>query len=286
MWSINNPDIMHYTGVFKVTDAIEITILAVAFYIFLSWLSKTKYTFLSGYFHTYSLMFFGSYFFNLHAVNKILIAFTPVVFTLLVIFHQKSLQKNFVGFKVKKKYAPTKTGWLDTTVQVCLSLASKNQPIRCIIERKDPLDNFLKSDFTFNAEINKPLLNLILENNTIDTKKLIWLSENGTLKAINTKWDVPMQEEWFAKEHDYENEEKWFEQAQIFTEQTDAMVFSITPEKRMFNFVIEGKHISDITAYNFLKFVKMYGFKQTSDKKGRFGNAIINEKDISEQVAP
>ena len=93
-----------------------------------------------------------------------------------------------------------------------------------------------------------------------------------------------MQEEWFASQYGYDQENKWFEQAQIFSEQTDAMIFSITPEARTFNFIIEGKHIADVSAYNFLKFVKVYGFKQSQSQKRRIPDEIPGEKNISEQT--
>ncbi|MBT3456196.1 hypothetical protein HN446_03980 [bacterium] len=285
MWQkIFNPAFISHSGIFRIIDFIEITIFAAAIYIFLSWLSKNKYKYLLGYFHLYCIAFFGSYFFKMHALNQFLLFFSPVVFTLLIVFHQKTLQKNLVGVAMKKPFSQIDINWLETVTQVCLFIINKNKSIRCVIERKDPLESLLQSSFMFDANIDKHLLTIILENKVVNTQKLLWLEESGKIRAINTSWDLEQQDEWFAEEYNFEQESQWFEQAKIFTEQTDALIFSITPEKRVFNIIIDGKHIPDVSAYNFLKFVTMYGFKQTYTKKRSKEYVVPNEKDISDQI--
>ena len=283
--NFNSLNIAKYTGIFAWQDAAEIIFFSFAIYFFLRWLSQNQYKSLLVYFHSYCLLFFCSYFFGLTAINQTLIFFAPVIFTLLIIFHQKALQKNFVGTATKKSYTKLNTEWIETVMRSSLHIISKNKPIRCIIERKDPLDNLLESSFFFDANIDKNLFNIILENKIVEPKKLIWLTEDGKIKAINSSWHIQNQDEWFGKEYDFDQETKWFEQAQIFTEQNDAILFSITPENRSFNLILEGKHISDISAYNFLKFIKMYGFSQTKSEKRSNVYEVPNKKHISDEIA-
>lgn len=244
-----------YLGIFKITDFFEILCFVFLFSSMLAWLSKSKTKSTVRYFHLYCLCFLGSYFFGLQTLNVFLIFFTPVFFTLFLIFHQKMLQKNFVGTLAKKIPKPSIGQWFPILIRHCLYTINKNKQIRCIIEQNDSLETLLKKEMATNTPIDKNTLALMTENTFFDQHKMLWLSSDGTIKAFNSSWNIPLED--FSER--LEEEEIWIESARLFTEQTDALIFSITPEKRSFDVFFEGKYIPNIPAHLFMKFKNFYG---------------------------
>lgn len=238
------------------------------------WLKKDRQKPLLLYFYGYCILLFGAYYAQLSTMSTFLFWATPGACMLFILMHQDTLQKNSIALK---KHVPAQRtaqeDWLEALFRSCLvALNKKNMPISGVIEHTDSLHQFLTTPFALQVPLQEQLLDLLFVSSSYDSAKLIWLSAPAHLCGINASWKTVLEKEWLSPEVGQLTPH--LQNALFFTTKTDAVFFSLAPETRTVNLVIQGKIYEKISAQHALMILKKY-FRQIPDSQNK--GAITHE---------
>lgn len=264
-------------GLFHWTDIIEVVFFVSAFYYWSSWLAKDHSRNLLFSFYAYCTLICGAYVCSLNTLTHVLFLYSPVTVMLFILFHQTTLQKNFVVAHTITRATTYTHDWLSVVLQSFLTAAHNNKPIVCAIEKYDSLATVLKAPLTFNTTIKKDLLDILLSSHSFDPKKIILISQTGQLLALNASWQSPTDELWAA---DIQPMETWKQDAILLTNKTDALVFAIAPTTRLFTIIAHKKIIENINAHEAIITIKHYLYGKQTPSQAHKGNHETHAKHI------
>lgn len=259
-------------------DAIEIFFFSSVIYYFLTWLNHDKQKNLVFWFYGYCILTFGAYTAQLHTMSIALFTCIPLVLMLFILIHQQTLQKNFIALKNITPKINKKHSWLENLMQASLHAINKNREIICIIERTDSLEQFLTTSCTFNADITRELLQLLINTTSAKEPIAFWVNHTGRLITINPTWHVHLDETWTSDE--IKTLHKWKQDALFITEKSDALIFTISPTTRLFDVITKGKTVNKISAGHAFNLIKKHNCN--TDKEGE-DNAYITAKNTTQQ---
>ena len=197
---------------------------------------------------------FWCLFFHLSVITTALITFAPIVIICLVVLHKETLQKNFIALHTIEHPKQAIPEWPDTLIRCALSMMSNDQTFQCIIQYKDDLQSMLDTPELLNCPLSTTMLNIIMKSTLLQRSKLLWISSEGTIKAINTDWKKNSIEAWLTKE--VQQTESWKQNALFFTSKTDAVFLSIDTYTRTFTLIKTGKIIEKLSAQSALALLK------------------------------
>src|SRR3989339_2074040 len=165
----------NYLQIYSGIDWVEILFFIFITFKISSWLNKDHTKPLLLYFYSYFATLFSAYFFQLTTVYQLMLVTAPIYFVLLVIHHQKNLQKNFILSK-NKPLTPAKVihkEWLETLVRSCLIASHHKKNVTCVIEQSDSLESLINKPFTIDIPIQKHIIDMLLESVSYNDTKLI-----------------------------------------------------------------------------------------------------------------
>ena len=180
---------------------IEIIFFASLFFYISLWLRNDKQKSLILYFYAYCSITIIAHYLQLTTIYTFLLFFAPVIGIFFIVIHQELLQRNFVTLKNIKPATNFHSIWLSDLISMCLFAINHNKEIRCIIECNDNLQTVVDSPFIFNAELNKELLAIVIESQSFDETKMIWINNNRKLIGINATWKHQEDEIWKDSNH-------------------------------------------------------------------------------------
>lgn len=246
----------NYLQIYSTIDCLEIIFFIFAAFKISSWLNKDHTKPLLLYFYSYFTTLFCAYFFQLTTVYQVLLVTAPIYFVLLIVHHQKNLQKNFIISK-NKPLTPAQSihkEWLETLVRACLVASHHKKNVTCIIEQHDNLETLIDKPFTLDITIQKQIIDMLLESVSFDKNKLITVNRNGTIVSINAQWsDLVINELIFNKIPEHLLQKEY---AKIITAKTDAILMHIDSEHQHHFVANQGKIIENLTIDQTLKLVK------------------------------
>lgn len=237
-------------------DLLEITLLATFIYAFIRWLAQDQQKNLLGWFYGYTALLMTTYYLNLATIHTTFFIMTPMLLMVFFMLHQQTLQKNFVTLTSLSSQPRNLHHWLEELIQGCLYTLNKNREIICIIQRSDAIEQFVTAGSIFNAEINRELLELLIEKIDHSGTIILWVTHTGKLHAINPIWRVHVDEIWVTPE--VKALHKWKQDAIFMTEKSDAIIFSLSPTTRLCTLIIEGKMVPDLSAHHAFALLKNY----------------------------
>jgi len=250
-----------YLQIYSITDSVEILFFIVTTFKISSWLNKDHTKPLLLYFYSYFAILFSSFFFQLTTVYHVMLATAPIYFVLLIVHHQKNLQKNFIISK-NRSLTPATTvhkEWLETLVRSCLIASHHKKNVTCIIEQFDSLETLIEKPFTLDIPIQKHIIDILLESVSYNDTKLILVDREGTLISMNASWSDLITNELIFNQINENQLQK--EYAKISTSKTDAILLHINSEIQH-NFIAhQGKIISNVTIDQALKLIKNLLYK-------------------------
>jgi hypothetical protein len=180
----------------------------------------------------------------------------PICFVLLIVHHQKNLQKNFIISK-HKPLTPAKSvhkEWLETLMRACLVASHHKKNITCVIEQFDSLETLIDKPFSLDIPIQKQIIDILLESVSYDNTKLIAVDRSGTILSINAAWsDLVINELIFTQIPEHQLPKEY---AKIITLKTDAILIHINSEHQHHFVAHQGKIIENITIDQALKLIK------------------------------
>jgi len=280
-------------------DGIEILFFSSLFYFLALWLRKDRQKNLLWYFYSYYAVTLIAYNANLPTISFFLLVFSPAIIMLFIIMHQDILQRNFVALTRTTPAQTTTHNWLEALIQTCLIVINNNKSITCIIEKTDNMHTFLQVPFTIHAPLHTALLEVLVNCNSYDQHKMVWIDAHGNLEGINASWRHSI-----AQTFNYENtmhmhekthldktlvsnetllEKTSLEDALLYTTKTDALLFTINPETRTFTVIMHGNQLQKISAHHAYTTIQKHltNLHNVQDKKGTFH--VANTKNNTDQ---
>jgi len=255
----------NYLQIYSVIDCVEILFFVFAAFKISSWLNKDYTKPLLLYFYNYFTILFSAYFFQLTTVYQLMLVTAPIYFVLLIVHHQKNLQKNFIISK-NKPLTPAKSihkEWLETLIRSCLVASHHKKNITCVIEQVDSLETLINKPFSLDIPIQKQIIDMLLESVSYDNTKLITVDRHGTILSINASWsDLVINELIFTPIHERQLPKEY---AKIITEKTDSILVHINSEHQNHFVAHQGKIIENITIDQTLKLIKNLLYKKDSE---------------------
>ncbi|MDR3646446.1 MAG: hypothetical protein P4L22_02815, partial [Candidatus Babeliales bacterium] len=247
---------LQFLLIFKWIDLVEILIFSTLFYAFSIWLRKDKQKNLLPTFYLMNIALITTNITCMHTIYNFLIHFWSVIVMLFVLIHQNTLQKNFIALK---NLTPTKNkdeNWFEDFMRSCLIAMNNKKEIITVIEGKDSFEYFINSSFTIKTAMNQELLNALINSPSFDNQKMVWISHNGILKAINSTWKIENDLLWAQDE--YQNIEKWKQDAILFSSKMDSLIFKTNINKRSFDIIVHGKLIEDVAPNNAINIIDQF----------------------------
>lgn len=235
-------------------SSIEIIMLMAFFYYFSLWLKRDKEKNLVWYFYGYYFLFIVTWYGNLNALNAFILYSFPLASILFIIVHQEILQRNFISLKKEAPVAINNQDHLEELLRVALSTLNKNKNFSCILEHTSDLKPFIKTDFSFKAELKQECLSYLIDSKTFDEHKYIWCSWQGYLIAVNAQWRIH-QAQPLPELSSCNNQ--WKEDALLITSKTDACVIKGNPTTRLFDLIARGKLHEKLSAHQMLQLLRI-----------------------------
>jgi len=268
--------------IFSWKDCIEILLISATIYYFSCWLKTDKQKPLLFYFYGYCLMFFATHFAGLYALHSLMVGLLPITLFGFIFIHQTTLQKNFVTLHKIHSDAAVSEHWIDLLVRSSLITLSANKRFCCVIEKNDPLETMLQPGITFNCSLSEDLFSLILHSNTFDCFKILWLNNQGTLKAINGTWIKNSVEAWLAEE--LQDQEESLQDALLFSSKTDLFFITADPATRNYTLVYSGKVQERLSTSAVLFELKRYFNPLASSQGEAYVPAYTHQNNSFEQL--
>lgn len=262
---------------------IEILFFAAVFYYTSLWLKHDKQSNMLPIFYGYCFTIFASYALGLSAISQFLLLFAPVTVMLFIMVHQHTLQKNFVTARnIRPEGDDTK--WLDTLTHSMLVAINNNQSMICIIEKNDNLEHLLDAPYMLNSTINHDLLDIVVASKLFEHDKMIWITNTGSLKAINATYGNTIDPTWI--EQSLKTAEHWKQDALFIASKSDALIIKAFPLTRTFTIIYDQTVQESITTHEFKFVVQGLLQKQEPEKmRGAYSYEHV-EKPISKQPQP
>jgi len=264
-----------YNAFFYWRNALEVLFFTLIIYYFSLWLKKDRQKNLLPYFYGYCFLVFISTYAQLTTINYFLFLFAPVAIMLFIVLHQTTLQRNFVALKHITPAKNASSNWQHDIIRSFLFAINNNKTIHCVIENSDSLEDFIHSPLILNANIKQGLIHILQDSSTFDPQKMIWINTSGQLVGINATW----KEAIFQAFDEYKEQQisPWEQSALLLSSKTDTLFLRITPTKRSFDIIFNGKIIHNIDSNNALKIIIKYSSTKFWDSEKLENGELIHE---------
>ncbi len=270
-----------YLHVYNYHDATEILFFSFFLYYISMWLKQDNQKNLLGSLYSYLLLIFSAHYFELYALSTLLLYTSPLIAMLFILFHQQTLQTNFITLKNIRPRHHIVADWPAELIKSLLITLNKNKSSTCIIERGDALIDLLQTTCSLNASINHELVSMLIESSLYEDKNMWWINRQGILISLNAIWREHHQEEWISE--DVKQSHKWKQEALFFSSKTDCIILRATMATRLFDVVIAGKLAEGLTAHELLTFI----YKSCFTAPTQFGETIyVPQNKIYNQQQP
>lgn len=234
----------------------EIIIFSALFYYISRWLSLDQRTNLLRYFYGYCVFILLSAWAPLPLLYSGLTTFAPVAALLFILFHQETLQKNFITLCRYMPAQKTSFEWLQALIRLALINRNNGINLRIIIEHNETLDNILTSPFKIEAPFQEDLLAALIMSQAFDKEKFIWLRSDGSIVSININLTLHQDDIW--KEEKIQRMTQWQQDALLISTKTDAFIIATNTAVSSFTIITNGAVLSEISAENVLKIMKKH----------------------------
>lgn len=276
--------ISEYFIIYNFKDYLEILFFAIAFFKVSQWLKQDLTKPLLQYFYAYIGLTACAYYFELTTVYYVLIHSAPALASLCIVYHQKTLQKQFM-LSQKSAITPAMAlghkDWLETFIRACMIMAHKKISITTIIEQNDEISDYIHKSFTLDIAINQDVLTLLLQSPSFEEEKIIWLNKQGNLVSINACWGSILQEETLLHQENF----AWQAYALQLSSFSDAIIFhhnALTHESML---IIQGKKIEHITIDHAMNIIKKIMQKSSYDQSLKGSSHEFNKRDAKQSTS-
>lgn len=251
-------------GLYGYQNYIELFIFTLVIYKILRWLQQDHTKHLVLYLYSYATLMITSYLLSCMILFSTMLLLMPIAALLCIVLHQKQLQKNFVlgsNKTITPQTMPAKN-WLDLFIRSCLLAAYQNKQIFCIIERNDQIAMLLQRSYLLQLPIQEEIIDLILSSNALENPSTIWLHHTGIINSVNVTWKESFIHELLPIHEEAQQEALIL----LFTQKTDAIIFSINPKTRLAMLWHHGISMHEITIDQLVTSCKHILYKNFTDE--------------------
>lgn len=260
-------------------NTIEILIFSFLFYKISLYLRRDKSKNLLPYFYGYCALACAAYFLQLSTVNYVLFLFAPAAVCLFILFHQETLQRNFVALKSVAAQQPTFIDSLEVLMRCMLIALNNKQEVTVLIEYNDTLNEFVQSNSSINSSLNYDLLILLLESPSFDPKKMLWITQSGIIRSMNAQWHDELTTKSAVGATQLLSTRDLHE---WYTSKTDCLIIELDPAARTFAVTTHGTTKQNLTSQHVLHMIKKHSQNLAPEnKEGTFHGK--NQKSHFEQ---
>ncbi len=243
-------------------DYLEILFFSTVIYYISLWLKKDTQKNLMEIFLAYYGVILFSWLASLPTILFFLLFTSPIAFILFLLFHQDSIQKNFVTLHtIKPIQKNNQDTWLEILFRTLLQASALNKKVTVIIERRQSLAAYLESATFLNLDISSDALLMLINSSLFDDSKLCWLNDSGILVSINASYKNEMIQYTTLPDHlSRENQ-----LAMLYCAKTDAVIIQLHAITKTCSIWANSAVIHDLTLAHGLQITKKY-IRRTSDK--------------------
>ena len=120
------------------------------------------------------------------------------------------------------------------------------------------MHTFLHVPFIIHAPLHTALLEVLINSDSYDQHKMVWIDAHGNLEGINAAWRHALTEENNQESTVHFSENNLLEDALLYTTKTDALIFTINPEVRTFTIITCGNQLHKVTAHHAYTTIQKY----------------------------
>lgn len=254
-------------------DCIEIVVLTVIFYQTARWLHYDKQSKLLMYALMFAFAGLSAYLLELSTLTTLFAWYCPTISTLFILFHHKTLQRNFIALTETPQQTKTSDDWLEIIMSLALYNMHHARATQCIIQHTHELSDFVHSSFLLNTPIQQELLTILCDSNSYKETEALWIQSNGMLRGINTVWRQQSKQKQLKTSGAHTTQSMLGNQEILtLTTQTDALVFMLDPVSSLFTVIIGNTIFKQISAHHAVQLIKKH-IMSRSQQKG-----ILDEK--------
>lgn len=249
-------------------NALEICVFSFLFYRFSLYLRQDRTKNLLPYFYGYCAIAIASYFFQLSTLSYALFLFGPAAVCLFILFHQETLQRNFIALKQLAPQSPAFIDSIETLMRCMLIALNKKQEVSVLIEYHDSMDEFVVCDSSINSALNYDLLLLLLESPSFDSKKMLWVTQTGIIRGFNASWQEMISNKssiGATQLPSARDLHAWY------SSKTDCLIFELDPAMRTFTVTAHGNTKPNLTSQQVLQMIKKHSLNLVTHHKPKEG---------------
>lgn len=246
---------MIFTLPLFLSDWVEIIAISYLVYRFSSLLNSCHDASLLTVFYLYCGVISIAFIAQLHILVIALLASSPVMITLAIIFHQRTLQKNYILFKSPSSVNSTDHDWVSVLISFFITRMHNKQPVYCLIEHSDILEALIAPAVRLNAPLSKQILEVINESSRYDDHHHLWITSNGTIKAINSTLHRLSEP---TTTHEQIHESDWHMYAFELSAVSDALIIRGDASSGTFEVIARQKCYRKLSSVELHAFIRSY----------------------------
>ncbi len=235
--------ILSLFGIYSLRDLVELGGITLSIYLFLCWLRRDQKSPLVSYsLATFSIIY-CSYLLDLTVLTHFFLLCLPWYVMMIILFHQKMLQSNYIAYDKKTIQKIDTTTWLQVVLRTLVRSINANQKLTIIIERSQSIAVYVRCDARMNASINDDIMSLIFDAHRDRKNLMMLIHESGVIKAVPVLWDT---QDTNAEKTDPLHD------ALLITAHNDTLVISSDNHQRTFNLIMNGTVTQQLSATQLL----------------------------------
>lgn len=250
-------------------DCIEILFFFLIFYRCMIWLSKDTHKNLLEYFLAYCTTFGIAYLMQLSIVCAVMLLYAPVIIMLFIVFHEQTIQRNFVTphhiIVPQKSY----TNWIETLISISIHRINEGFPVICVIEHTDTIANYIKTSFVIDTPIRSEIVLPLMHDSSHKPERMIWVTSHGILRGINS---------WWKNLQDSTNNDTLFlDYTCALTAKIDALIFFSNPTSRTFSIISRGVFFERLSGELVTHMIQKHVASSPQTIRGQYGQTHKKE---------
>lgn len=226
-------------------DLIEIGILAFSIYRFTRWLKQDEYKNLTWYLYAWSGVTITSWLLELHTINAIAIYCWPAALVLLIIVHQKTIQRRFITHQqVIPAQRLNHEAWVSQLVRFAYLALHGHKELTFCIQGTQSLQDAIIEGVELHIPTQHNTLQLLITSSAVHHTSTIIIGVDGQLLYYNAKLQAPYTHETDQQKYLHD----WHQYSINVTAHYDCVMVKLSPTTHQFDIAAQGTVVTGVMA--------------------------------------
>jgi hypothetical protein len=255
-------------GIYSLRDIGELAGITLSIYLFLCWLRRDEKSPLVLYSIGIFTTIYMTHLLQLPVLTHFLLLCVPWFILMLILFHQKMLQSNYIAYDKKMIQKIDTSTWIQVMIRALVRSMNSHQRLTLIIERTQSVSAYINCEARMNATLNDDIVTLIFEAHRNKKTLMMLLDDSGSIKAVPVSWDT----------HDVTNEPSdHLHDALLVTAHNDTLVITTDIHQRTFNLIMKGVVTQQLSAAQLLGHLEQILVTTSNWRSKHDVSSIINK---------